>query len=168
MEFSPGFQWTYALISDAAPHSIYWDAIPSPLFHQVTHVVPSRHVLRLCLLGESPAHFPGWHFAAVHCHSVETWETDRYAQHNRYLFLFTFVPDTIPYIRHWSKNHNSLVARKVKNLPAMWETRVQSLGQEDPLVKGMAIVFLPDNPMDRDSWWATVHGITKSWTCLSN
>ena len=26
----------------------------------------------------------------------------------------------------------------VKNLPAMQETRVQSLGQEDPLVKGMA------------------------------
>ena len=25
----------------------------------------------------------------------------------------------------------------VKNLPAMWETRVQSLGQEDPLKKGM-------------------------------
>ena len=26
----------------------------------------------------------------------------------------------------------------VKNLPAMWETRVQSLGREDPLEKGMA------------------------------
>jgi len=26
----------------------------------------------------------------------------------------------------------------VKNLPAMWETCVQSLGQEDPLEKGMA------------------------------
>ena len=26
----------------------------------------------------------------------------------------------------------------VKNLPAMQETRVQSLGQEDPLEKGMA------------------------------
>ena len=26
----------------------------------------------------------------------------------------------------------------VKNLPAMWETRVQSLGWEDPLEKGMA------------------------------
>ena len=25
-----------------------------------------------------------------------------------------------------------------KNLPAMWETQVQSLGQEDPLEKGMA------------------------------
>ena len=31
----------------------------------------------------------------------------------------------------------SLVAQMVKNLPVMLETRVQSLGQEDPL-KGMA------------------------------
>ena len=26
----------------------------------------------------------------------------------------------------------------VKNLPAMWDTRVQSLDQEDPLEKGLA------------------------------
>ena len=32
----------------------------------------------------------------------------------------------------------SLVAQMVKNLPAMQETWVQSLGQEDPLEKGMA------------------------------
>ena len=32
----------------------------------------------------------------------------------------------------------SLVALMVKNLPAMQQTQVQSLGQEDPLEKGMA------------------------------
>ena len=32
----------------------------------------------------------------------------------------------------------SLVARIVKNLSAMQKARVQSLGQEDPLEKGMA------------------------------
>ena len=31
-----------------------------------------------------------------------------------------------------------LVAQTVKNLPAMQETQVQSLGQKDPLEKGMA------------------------------
>ena len=31
-----------------------------------------------------------------------------------------------------------LVAQMVENLPAMQETRVQFLGQEDPLEKGMA------------------------------
>ena len=32
----------------------------------------------------------------------------------------------------------SLVAQTVKRLPTMWETRVQSLGWEDPLEKEMA------------------------------
>ena len=33
----------------------------------------------------------------------------------------------------------SLVTQMVKNLPAMWETWVRSLGGEDPLQKGVAI-----------------------------
>ena len=39
----------------------------------------------------------------------------------------------------------SLVAQMVKNLPAMQETRIRSLVQEDPLEKGMlpTPVFLP-------------------------
>ena len=34
---------------------------------------------------------------------------------------------------------SSLVAQTVKHLPTMWETGVQSLGQEDPPEKEMAI-----------------------------
>ena len=30
----------------------------------------------------------------------------------------------------------SLIAQLVKNLPAIWETQIQFLGQEDPLEKG--------------------------------
>ena len=41
---------------------------------------------------------------------------------------------TIIEIDHW----HSLVAQMVKNLPAMREIRVWSLGQEDPLEKGLA------------------------------
>ena len=37
-----------------------------------------------------------------------------------------------------SVNNTSLVAQTVKNLPAIRETWVQSLGWEDPLEKGMA------------------------------
>ena len=33
---------------------------------------------------------------------------------------------------------NHLEAQMVKNLPAMWETWVRSMNQEDPLEKGMA------------------------------
>ena len=37
-----------------------------------------------------------------------------------------------------STTRASLVAQTVKNLPAMWETWIQSLGQADALEKGMA------------------------------
>ena len=36
---------------------------------------------------------------------------------------------------------NSLVAQMVKHLPTMQETQVQSLGQEDPLEKEMAVLL---------------------------
>ena len=49
----------------------------------------------------------------------------------------------------------------------MW---VQPLGQEDPLEEEMAThsSILTDNPMDRGAWWATVHGVAKSQTQLSD
>ena len=40
-----------------------------------------------------------------------------------------------------SRIYSFLVAQTVKKLPAMQETRVQSLGQEDPLEEGMAAHF---------------------------
>ena len=39
----------------------------------------------------------------------------------------------------WGEGETSLVAQMVKRLPTMRETRVRSLGQEDPLEKEMAI-----------------------------
>ena len=65
----------------------------------------------------------------------------------------------------------SLVAQLVKNLPAMQETLVWFLGQEDPLEESMATyssILAWRIPMDRGAWWATVHGVTKSQTWLSN
>jgi len=53
----------------------------------------------------------------------------------------------------------------VKNLPAMWETWVQSLGQEDPLEKGMATCFnifaWGEFHGQRDLGGYTVHRVTK-------
>ena len=61
----------------------------------------------------------------------------------------------------------SLVAQAVKNLPAMQETWVQSLGWQDPLEEGMAThcsILAWRIPMDRGAWPATVHRVTESWT----
>ena len=57
----------------------------------------------------------------------------------------------------------------VKNLPAMQEARVQSLGWEDPLEEGMAThssILHLENPKDREAWWATVYRAAKRWTQL--
>ena len=59
----------------------------------------------------------------------------------------------------------SLVAQMVKNLPAMWETWIQSLEG------GMAThsnVLAWRILIDRGAWWATVHGVTVSQTWLSD
>ena len=55
----------------------------------------------------------------------------------------------------------SLVAQTVKNLPPVRETRVQSLGQEDSPGERNG------QPLDREAWWATVHGVAKRRTRLS-
>ena len=49
----------------------------------------------------------------------------------------------------------------VKSLPAMQETEVQSLGQEDPLEKGMETHFnilAWEIPWTRGAWWAITWG----------
>ena len=61
----------------------------------------------------------------------------------------------------------SLVAQMVKNLPAVWETQVQSLSQEDYPGRGHGNPLqysCLENPMDRGAWRATVLGIAKSRT----
>ena len=59
----------------------------------------------------------------------------------------------------------SLVVQTVKNLPAMQETQVLSLGLEDPLEKGIApqsSILAWRIPMDRGAWWATIHWVAES------
>ena len=52
----------------------------------------------------------------------------------------------------------------VQNSPAMQETQARSLGQENPLEKEMAThssYFCLENPTDRGTWRATVHGVSE-------
>ena len=49
----------------------------------------------------------------------------------------------------------SLEGQTIKNLPAIWETQVRSLGREDPLEKEMAThssTLAWKNPMDGGAW----------------
>ena len=72
------------------------------------------------------------------------------------------------------------MAQLVKNLPAMQETWVQSLGWEDLLEKGMtdgwtasltqwtSLSTLCDMGKDREAWHAAVHEVAKGQTQLSD
>ena len=83
----------------------------------------------------------------------------------------TFSPLTFEPLTNWYhlvlELNSFLVAQTVKNLPAMRETWVRSLGWEDPLEEGMATHFSILTwriPMDRGTWQATVHGVAKHQT----
>ena len=58
----------------------------------------------------------------------------------------------------------------VKCLPAMQETRVQFLGQEDPLEKGMAIhsILAWKTPLTEHTSGIVVHRFIKTQTRLSD
>ena len=58
----------------------------------------------------------------------------------------------------------SRVAQSVRNPPAMLETWVRFLGQEDPLEKEMAThssILAWEIPKDRGGWQATVHRVAR-------
>ena len=59
------------------------------------------------------------------------------------------------------------MAQTVKNLPAMQEMCIRSLGWEGPLEKEIAThssILAWRILMDRGAWQATVHRVAKSWT----
>ena len=65
----------------------------------------------------------------------------------------------------------SLVAQMVKHLPAIQETWVQSLGQEDSPGEGNGNPLqysCLENPMDGGAWKAAVHGVAEGRTRLSD
>ena len=68
------------------------------------------------------------------------------------------------------------MAQLVKNLPAIWETWVRSLGWEDTLEESLHSEgngnplqeSCLENPMDGGAWKAVVHVVAKSRTRLSD
>ena len=70
-----------------------------------------------------------------------------------------------------SRRSLSQVPQWLKRLPAMRETWVRSLGWEDPLEKEMAThssILAWRIPLEGGAWWATIHGVAKSRTRLSD
>ena len=67
-------------------------------------------------------------------------------------------------------NRASLVAQMIKRLPAESDPgSIPGSGKSPEVGNGnpLQVSFL-GNPMDRGAWWATVHGVAKSRTWLSD
>ena len=63
------------------------------------------------------------------------------------------------------------MAQTEKKLPAMQESQVQTLGQEEPLEEGMATpssILAWRIRMNRGAWRAAFHGVAESQTGLND
>ena len=91
----------------------------------------------------------------------------RRPQFNSWVREIHWRRDRHPFSYSWA----SLVVQMVKNLPAMQETWVLSSEREDPPQEGTAThsnILTWRIPMDRGVWWATLHGVAKCQTQLSD
>ena len=114
----------------------------------------------------------------VMCHKPRTSISHQKLEEARGRFSSTTFRRSVPQLTTWFwpsvidfRLQDSLMAKTVKNPPAVWETWIWSLCWEDPLEKGMAIhsnILAWRMSMDRGAWQATVHGVAKSQIWLSN
>ena len=154
--------WTIAhqapLSMEFSRQEYYWNGLPFPSPGDLPHpgIKPRFHTLQ--------ANFTNW--------ATREATTTACIVNNHYehflLLLLQFNAKRTGAKKNWA----SLMAQMVKNLPAMQETWVQSLGWEDALEKGMATHPLQysclENSMDRGAWRPTVCWFAKSRTQMSN
>ena len=126
---------------------------------------------------EQDTKFPRWVSKDLHWPGKEMWSrVSAWATYfpSRTAFIFPFCWNT-----SWGNYCHELYKgpykssglagdSAVKTLPAMQETRVQSLGRGDPLEEGIAThsSILPRESYGQSTWWATVHGVAQSRTQL--
>ena len=73
---------------------------------------------------------------------------------NQWIVIDLGTATVIPFLMDPELRLIHVMAQRLKRLPGMRETRVRSLGREDPMEKEMAIhsSTTVENPMDRGAW----------------
>ena len=74
---------------------------------------------------------------------------------------FTFL-SAIHFLPQVSINFSIPYMEMIRSLHAIQETQVRSLGWEDPQEKEILQYSCLENPMDGETWQATVHGVSKT------
>ena len=98
---------------------------------------------------------------------VESWNLNKYEhlRNNSNKLSRDKGGNWVSICHRWCFHYGSVV----KNLPAIQETQVKSLGQEDTLEKGIALRYsCLENTVNRGAWRAAVPGVVKSCARLNN
>ena len=87
--------------------------------------------------------------------------------------MYVILQGTWVIIMHKKKQRRtywaSLLAQMIKNPPGMQGTQVRSPGRSPGEGNGYPLWYsCLENSMDREAWWAIVHGVANSWTQLSD
>ena len=107
---------------------------------------------------------PFHHYRHLHYHHYHHHHRQYHYQNNQHRYHHCYLAIVV-------QDTASLMAQTVKNLPAMRETWVRSLGQEDPLEKGMATlssILAWEIPWTEEPGGLQSKGSQKSWTQLSD
>ena len=89
----------------------------------------------------------------------------KWASHRKTNIVWFYLYEVSKMVKYIESKRTSLGVQTKKNLPAVWETWIWSLGWEDPLDEGMTThssILAWRIPMNREIWWATVHGVAKT------
>ena len=147
--------------------AILWNSAFSWIYLSLSHLLFASLLSSAICKAFSDNHFVFLHFFSFGMVFVSDSCTVLWTSvHNSSGTLFTrsnplnlFITSSVWSQGIWFRSYlTDLVAQLVKNLPATQEIWVQSLGWEDALEKAKAPVF----------WPGEFHGVTKSWTQLSN
>ena len=137
--------WTVvhqALLFMGFPRQEYWSGLPFPIPEDLPHpgikpTSPASPASAGEFFTAEPSRKPPLTLAISCQMSYITGEKKTfskiYISPHFFMFIFVHVKNSFKY-QMWA----SLVVQLVKNLPAMWETWVQSLDWEDALEEGMA------------------------------
>ena len=158
--------------------SLYLEYPPSPHLYQL-HLVKHQHTFRsqgnvpsLEMTSLTPqANCPSYSYCL--CQSLSSMTLAVACNYAFIWVIFFYLCLPLP----WS--HAPCGKHRVQLIPlcnpSSYLVQVQPLSQEDPLEKEMPLQYsCLENPMDRGAWWATVHGVAKSrtqlsdWACMHN
>ena len=171
---------------DQIRSSVFWDEVIEPGAKKTYQLISPKMRLPFFYTQNECSCYPSDHCLVGRAFSCFQLRQLGHIKHMAFLFSLFLSPLSFPYfllllilspppstffLSLFSRNvYTSLVSGC--HLVAQWqrihrskqETQVWSLGQKDPLEKENSCPLQYSclgSPMDREAWWATVHGVTK-------